>query len=184
MNKFIFALLFLIHSFGVLASGNDWIELKKAKVKMDLPKDWTAQKDLMGIPLVIYSPMKENGRVTISITPTGLEDLNMDKKVLSDTWGDYKNGRLKWLNRVGGRSEEIYPYKNEEWQFQKNVHHVGHRYYLSDVHYAEHSYYVTCDNQMFHIKSLYRFEEYKQQESMIESVVRTFQCKSLLGATK
>ncbi|GAB4012470.1 MAG: hypothetical protein Fur0010_08380 [Bdellovibrio sp.] len=182
MKKVQFVFLIGFFCFVEAVFANDWIFLNKAKVKFLLPKGWVAQKDLMGIPLVIYSPIKINGRVTISITPTGIDDINLDKKILSDNWKDYKNGRLNWLEKVNGVSQEIFPYRNEDWGQLKNIHHVGHRYYLGDVHYTEHSYYVECDKQIFHIKSLYRYEEFQKDEKSIESVIKTFQCESMLGA--
>lgn len=179
MKNFLTISLFAFFAASVAtASNEEWIELKKATVKMDLPKDWVAQKDLLGMPLVIYSPLKENGRVTISVTPTGIEDAGLDRVNLEKGWPQYKEGRLNWLKRVGGRTDIIFPYLNENWSHVKNVHHVGHRYYLSDVHYTEHSYYLECDNQAFHIKSLYRYEEYKNQEKQIEEVVKSFECKN------
>jgi len=160
------------------ASSGEWIELNKADVKIELPKNWTAQKDLLGMPLVIYSPIKENGRVTISITPTGIEDAGLTSEGLEKGWSKYKEGRLNWLKRVGGNSDVVFPYQNENWKNIKNIHHVGHRYYLADVHYTEHSYYVECEKQIFHIKSLYRYEEYKNEEKHIEEVVKSFDCKN------
>ncbi|PJB52700.1 MAG: hypothetical protein CO099_11155, partial [Bdellovibrio sp. CG_4_9_14_3_um_filter_39_7] len=63
-SPLILASLFLLSV--ATASSGDWIELKKADVKIELPKDWIAQKDMLGMPLVIYSPIKNTGRVTIS----------------------------------------------------------------------------------------------------------------------
>ncbi|PIP93337.1 MAG: hypothetical protein COW00_20205 [Bdellovibrio sp. CG12_big_fil_rev_8_21_14_0_65_39_13] len=175
-SPLILASLFLLSV--ATASSGDWIELKKADVKIELPKDWIAQKDMLGMPLVIYSPIKNTGRVTISITPTGIEDAGLDAKGLAEGWDKYKEGRLNWLKRIGGRTDTVFPYVNENWKYLKNIHHVGHRYYLADVHYTEHSYYVECHNQMFHIKSLYRYEEYKGEEQFIENVVKSFECKN------
>jgi hypothetical protein len=171
-------LLFTLFAFSLLGTAQaEWIKLKHGQVRVKLPEQWQAMKDMLGMPLVVVGPMKESGRPTITITPTNIHDIGFKKELMQKDYPAYREGRLSWLKDMGGESVGIFPYQMEKWPHIPEVHHYGHSYVLNNIHYVEHSYYFTCEKQIYHVKSLYRAEEFKGEEAKIESVAKSFECK-------
>ncbi len=172
--------LFLIIG-SAFGSSRHWYELKRennwTQVSLVIPKNWRTDKDALGIPLLITSPLKKKGRVTLSVVPLGIPAVELKKKFLKKTQNKYRKGRLRFLARFEGDALEFFPHRKSKWLYSEDVHQIGYRYRIGGIVYVENSYYVNCRGQMYLLKSLYRDSDWGRQAKMIEGVAQSFQCR-------
>ena len=154
-----------------------WVQLKRQSVFIDAPSDWVAQKDVFGMPLMWRSPKKVNGRVILNIVPTGLKSRYSDPKELSKDQEYYRAGRRKWIKERAGEFIKFKPYQKLKWKSVRDVHTIGVEYELAGIHYSEQSYYLNCGGEFYHLKTLYRQNEWADQQNKIKGIVSTFRCK-------
>ena len=170
------------------ASTDSWIELERARVSFDKPHEWKTFKKLLGFPLVLTSPQKNKARIVIGITPSDIKDYpfvkNNEPNSFQDNAKTYKNDAKKWMSNKSGMIKEFFPYKKEKWKNTGDVHHYGFRYNLGEIAFVEHSYYLLCQKQLFHIKTLYRENEFKKDEGKIKNVLNSFNCQSKVRSFK
>lgn len=154
----------------------NWIEIGDHQVAFELPVEWKAYKDMLGAPLVVVSPIRDKGRVTLIVSPSKIHKVDFSKEGLEKDQDNYRNGKNKWLKKVGGESLKFHPYKIEKWKNAERVHSIGVEYLLGDIHYTEHTYFFNCRGYLYNIKSLYREKEYGRDVGMIKKVIQSFNC--------
>jgi hypothetical protein len=159
-------------------ASDSWIELKRAHVSFERPENWKSFKDLLGFPLVLVGPMKKGARITVGITPSDIKDYPYKKDGFKNSLKTYKDDAKKWISTKQGNINEFFPYKKTSWKNTGDVHSYGFRYNLGKVAFVERSYYLHCQEQLFHIKTLYREKLFRGEEKRISSVLDSFNCKS------
>jgi hypothetical protein len=153
-----------------------WYNLKNSKVYFEIPSKWSAHKNILGLPLVLTSPLKKKSRIIVSVTPTNIKGENnlfFDEK----NYSSYISGRQKWVKEKKGTIKSIYKYKKLDWNNIKNIHRAGYTYTLSKNEFEEFSYYLKCNTQLFHIKSLRRINEFPHDKSTLDKMLKSFRCK-------
>lgn len=132
---------------------------------------------MLGLPLVLVGPKKENSRITISLTPTGLNKLFLIPDELEANQNDYRNGRRKYVREIKGEIQEFFPYETKKWKNVERVHTIGFKYVLGGHTFVERTYYFTCKTQMFHMKSKYRENEFPDGNDVVDKIVKSFNCR-------
>lgn len=154
-----------------------WVKLRKAEVGFSLPAKWNHYKDMLGLPLVFVSPRINAQRITVSVTPTGLNDIPMDPKTLKKEQNGWFSGRRKFVSTFKGAITGTFPYSLEKWKHIPEVHAIGYKYKVADKHFVSHSFYFYCKEQLFHVKSLYEQNVYTKGLDTVESIGNTLRCR-------
>jgi hypothetical protein len=173
----VFVALMLVLSSPASAAKGKWTKLKNADVYFKLPSKWKSVQDLLGLPLVLYSPMKDRSRITISVTPTGLKKKFLLPKDLADNQEDYRKGRRRYIKEIQGEITSFFPYETRKWANVERVHTIGFKYVLGGQTFVERTYYFTCKTQMFNMKSKYREEEFPEGKDTVKKIVESFNCR-------
>ncbi len=177
-KTWLFLCLIVIVPIQVLvAKPTGWIDLGRAKVSFDLPKSWKTFEKVMGLRLLIASPMKNGTRITVSITPSDIKDFGFKDTDFSRNENAYKEDAIKWLSSKKGEAKEFFPYKKEEWSKETVAHVFGWKYDLGGITFVENSMYVLCNKQLFHIKSMYKEDFDKKDAPKIKQMLKTFRCQ-------
>ncbi len=155
--------------------------LNRGAVTIDVPVDWQSAPDLFGMPLVLLGPDNGERRPVITLTPTGIENLNYDPKGLKNDQAGYKNGREKWLSKHNGKAVKFFPYENIKSKDSKqtgvtDIHKIGYEYQISGKEFIEESYFVTCKNKLYHLKSVLNKKHEKQFSKIIKDIIGSFSC--------
>jgi hypothetical protein len=179
--KRIVALAICLFCNGIIQNSqasDSWIELERAHVSLNKPENWKTFKNLLGFPLVLVGPMKKGARITVGVTPSDIKDYPYKKNGFKKSAKTYKSDAKKWISTKDGKIKEFFPYAKTNWKHTDNVHSYGFRYDLGKIAFVERSYYLHCHGQLFHIKTLYREKLFKKEESKINNVLDSFNCKS------
>ncbi len=153
--------------------------LSGAKVSIEVPAQWQALPDYLGVPLMMMGPELGGGRPVISLTPTGKSYPTLKPNELDRNQGDYRDGREAWLSRRGGRSLAYLPFRSEKIGTSE-FNSIGYRYVLGpDLknEYVEASVYVVCRGKLYHLSTLMRAAHENQYSTQIDRVVRSFACE-------
>jgi hypothetical protein len=169
-------LLFLMFATSTFAEIRNF-DFKKGNVTVDIPKEWNSVVGYLGIPLTLMGPMKEGSRPLIYVTPTGVViDKPMDAQKISQTQDEYKQGRENWLKKQNGTAVKYYPYNNLDWPNNRNVHKIGYTYRITKGEFTEYSYYVTCNNKLYHYKSLMKTDVEKEHSQTVDTILQSIKC--------
>ena len=181
-QKVLLCWLFFSASTSLLAvkmQDRQWFSLKNGNVSFELPTNWQAKKNLLGMPLMILGPKKKESRITIGVIPTGIPLSKWNPKELGQKKHRdyYFKSKKKFLEKINGKIIKILPYKKEKWTNTKEVHSIGHRYAVNSITFVERVYYVSCDKKVFQMKGLYKEKDYRAGDKKIETVLQSFNCK-------
>jgi hypothetical protein len=154
-------------------------KVEGATVKMDIPKDWQSAENLFGMPLTILGPHSEkDGRPVIGVVPTGIKDVMVDAKTSVEAEAHYRLGREAYLKNSDGKALSFDPVKVEQIAGAEDAISMGYTYQLFEKKFSEKSYYITCDKQLFHVKTLVGAgSQEKKFKSVLENAVKSFACK-------
>ena len=155
-----------------------WFDVSKdKKVFLKVPKNYKVVKDSWEVPLMLFSPMSpKGGRASIVVMPTPYKFPNIKEDILRKHEGDYRDGRERYLSKRGGKSIKYFPYNVEKWKGVEQVHTIGYQYTMNNILFTEKSFHFQCNDQFFMMKSLYREESFKNQESKIKNIIKSFKC--------
>ncbi len=152
-----------------------WINTGKQRIFFDLPEGWQAKEGVFDMPVVLYGPKQGNGRPTIGIVPFDQKGITFNQKENLVNQKDYRKYRRAWVEKLDGTVLGFHPYEVQKWKHAK-AHIIGHRFKLGQVDFSETSFYVICDDELFHMKSLYRENEYPDGQKVIMDVLKSFNC--------
>ncbi len=154
------------------------VELRNGVVSFDLPNsDWSYYKDMLGLPLVFVGPSKDNQRITISVTATGIEKMNLDPEKLETDQNRWFFGRKKFVEKFKGRITKKYDYKKLKTKNLSLVHRIGYQYQVEDRIFESFSYYYNCKNQLYHVKSLGEVQLFPSMAKTSDQFLNTLGCK-------
>ncbi len=159
------------------AKKSQWITVENYEVHFEMPANWEFFNDFISIPLLVKSPKRDQGRVVISVTPFNIDNIEFDHDEIERNQKLYRKGREKWLSEVHGESIDYFPYQVEKWEKAKEVQRIGFSFLLNNIAYSEHSYYVNCRDHIFHLKALYRHDDYLKDQHEIQNIIKTFDCR-------
>jgi len=173
----VFVALTLVISSPATAAKGKWTKIKHAEIFLKTPKKWKGYKNMLGIPYMLVSPMKQISRITISVTPTKGKNAKLSFSKDGDADTAYKKGREKYLKSISATMKDYYPHKIIDWENVKAVQTIGFKYFHGGNHFIERTYIFACNKQIFHMKSKYRHEEFPDGDEQVESIVKTFNCR-------
>ncbi len=160
-----------------VCSASQSFVLERGTVSLDLPTNWKAKNDLLGVPLTLIGPMTLGGRSVIHIVPVGVSGLSFDPEKLKLKEHEYRSGRLAWLGQFGGTAVRFLAYAPETWTGASEVHKVGYRYLLNKIEFIEQSYTVLCKGDLYMVQSLIRASSEKIDAVEVESILKSFKCE-------
>lgn len=155
-----------------------WFELDQQRVAFQLPRSWEVIKNPQDIPLILFGPKTNGGRIMISVLPFNAQNLEFDTEKIEQNQSLYQQGRERWLTEVHGHSLKYFPYQVTSWPHAQKVQSIGFSYHISNVSYSEHSFYVHCNDFLFHLKVLYRHNPFKSDREKILQLMESFQCEN------
>lgn len=178
MRFWVVNLLFLL-SMTLDAS---WVSLKdKGEVFLPFPASFKHQFDMFEVPLIVVGPKEkrngDQGRFTLSVVPTEVENLKLDAKGLEKKYFKYKEGRKKWLSKLNGKVNYFFPFKHEKWAKNIEAFKAGYEYTLNNVIYVEDSFYVNCSNRLYVLKALYRKNVFDNEREKYQKIIKEFDCR-------
>ena len=142
---------------SILTGFNTWaadIAGEKGKLKIDLVGGFTLHKDFLGLPYVMMDRGKGK-KSSISLTPTGIGNMNLENGLLSGNYEQYKNGRKRWAEKRGHKKLDFIPFSSFENTSKARIVASGYKYERKDgTKNLERSFYVLCPKEAFHVKIL------------------------------
>ncbi len=150
--------------------------LDKNQIKVDLPFGWRAVKDLYGMPLQFFGPVRPNGRAVVSITPTG-QSANVNSLDVQRESKDYAEGRKRYLKSRSGKLKSILPVSKIKTSEKVAGVSAGVDYEINGTDYVERTYYLGCKFQVFHLKSLVQANHPSEDHERAKALIRSFSCE-------
>jgi|GEM_PF-1563246 len=120
---------------------------------VQVAEGWVDVKDTLGMPVMLVGPETDEYRPVVSITPTGLEKFTLDEKAIKSTYGDYRLGRIQWLEERAGKLISFEKFTTESIGKQ-TAYVAGVNYEIDGKKFTERSYYFNCGKELYFIKSL------------------------------
>lgn len=145
----------------------------RGSISLDFSKSWKYEKNLLGLPHVLLTNDSPE-RSSLSITLTGLENVQLPSKTLKKNQDQYKDGRLSWAKGRHAEIEEFLPYLETKTSDNKSIHSIGFKYKLGNQMYFEKSFYIECPKSLVHLKLLTPKDSPRILEG--ESIVKTLRC--------
>ncbi|TNF27435.1 MAG: hypothetical protein EP319_11640 [Deltaproteobacteria bacterium] len=176
LNVVLFTLFMVIGS--AFAAKGEWTKIKHAEIFFKTPDGWNGYKEMLGIPFILVSPMKQISRITISVSPIKEKNsiLTFDENG-ADPNTPFKKNKETYLKSIHAKMQEFYPHKIIDWDNVKKVQTIGFKYFHGGNHFIERTYILACNKQIFHMKSKYRYEEFPDGDAIVEEIVKTFNCR-------
>lgn len=170
--------LIFANAFFVIFKAHAWAKdfhIDSMKFSIDVPKEWRATEGLFEIPLTLTGPMKNEARPVITVTPTELKKVYFNVKDETKVNADYKEKRLKWLQKHKGEFITLDAYQNLKWEGVEAAHSLGYSYKINEIVFLEKSFYVICKERLYHLKYLLREN---QRDSLPETdrIIKSFRC--------
>lgn len=153
----IFFILLISTLSAAVSGGVEEFTIQNKKVKIDLPRDWIARTDMLGLPLAIVSPLQEDkNRVVISLSEATVGD---DKVILGDSFiesssKEFQGNKKKWLEKNNGFLVEFLPKEIIPLDKNRRALVLGYIYDLNGKRNIEKSYYMECENRIYFGKIL------------------------------
>lgn len=174
----LFILLSALFLMGPAFSKTQTVELRNGTVNFELPDNkWKFYKDMLGLPLVLVSPMEESQRVTISITPTGVDNIPLDPKKLKSEQNAWFLGRKRFVDKFKGEITKKFDYQTLKTAHLDEVHKIGYQYSVEDKLFESYSFYFYCDKLLYHVKSLHEARLFPAAKSSIDKFFNTLNCQ-------
>lgn len=147
-------LLLSILILGSYSVGAITVADERGSVELTLPQGWRYEKNLLGLPHVFLSPQEK--RASLSITITGIQDVNLPHKDLAKNQSQYQEGRKKWAQQREFTITKFIPYSHTI-NNKISTHSIGVLYKDKNVEYLEMSYFTECPRSLVHMKALGEF---------------------------
>ena len=168
-------LLILVCSFVANAAIESHVVQDK-KIKIDVPKEWQAVKDLYGLPLVVLGPWENESRPAITWMFTGMTTKIMKKDDLAKIFKDFKEDKEAWVKEHAGKLVKFEPLTDAKYNPGLHGSFVGAEFVINDVHFVERSYYLYCNDEVFNVKYSIRDEHRKYLKS-IDGIIGSLKCE-------
>ncbi len=165
-------LLFVFSS--AWASVQDHVVQDK-KIKIEVPKEWEAVKDLYGLPLVVLGPWANKSRPAISWMFTGMTSKIMNPEEFKKVFADFKKDKEDWLKGHSGKLLKFEDVTAADFPTKIKGHFIGAEFVVNDIHFVERSYYLYCKDQVFNVKWSIR-DEHRIHMNDINKIVGSLQC--------
>lgn len=168
-------LLFFTFSFVASAAIESHVVQDK-KIKIDVPKEWEAVKDLYGLPLVVLGPWANESRPAITWMFTGMTSKIMKKEEFLKVFNDFKSDKEAWVKEHSGKLLKFEPLTEAKYNPGLYGNYIGAEFVINDVHFVERSYYLYCNNEVFNVKYSIRDEHRKYLKS-IDGIIGSLKCE-------
>lgn len=171
-----FFVFFLLFSTQLFAEEMRHFQIKDAKFKLALPSSWQHAEGMFGLPHVFFASSPYEKRPVVSVAVTSINDWHLDPKKLKENEGEYRAGREAWLQKVGGKALEFFPYQYKVISAKQEAHALGFRYFLGENEFIEKSIYYKCQDQLFNVKALILNKESSEKKKEFFEVFESFRC--------
>jgi len=148
---------------GMLAIMPEWeiVQLKdpRGPVEIKRPKNWEYLQGAFGLTHLFVTHPKVKNRTSISLTVTGINNLDFGAVAGERDYPQYKEGRLRWASKMGATISQFEPYSFGKNNYANPIHKGGVAYNLSGKHYQEFSYFIMCSGKksnLIHLKAVSR----------------------------
>ncbi len=152
------------------------------RVRIEVPKGWTASQGLLNIPLTIFSPIVGGRRASVSVYDGATNELQLDPKEMAAHQDQYQAGRQEWLTKNFGKDGEVLkwiPYQGELHTPRGEVHTIGFQYRGIDLRAEDRSMYLICPKSraMIYLKSFLSLSHEKELRDSLSKILTSFQCE-------
>lgn len=171
--------IFIVGVFSNLAFAKiQKLELPNGAVTFELPnKDWNYYKNMLGLSLVLVGPSKDNQRMSISVTATGVEDLKLNTEKLNSDQNRWFLGRKRFVEKLSGVITKKFEYKKISTANLPVIHKIGYQYQVENRVFESYSYYYNCNKQLYHVKSLGEVQLFPEFSKTSDHFLNTLDCK-------
>ncbi len=172
-----FLLLFFLIQHNCFAQSvqSTRFKLKYASILLELPKKWTSVQKLYGMPLMIIGAEDKGNKPVLSITSTNIKNMKSPKQITKQAREVYYSGRKSWLAKRKGDLIKFLAYEKEEIAPKVSSHSIGVVYDIGKRRVSERTYYVTCNKQLFHLKTISNFNRPKESLAL-KKLIKSFKC--------
>jgi hypothetical protein len=154
------------------------LELRNGTVSFELPnKEWNYYRDMFGLPLVFVGPSRDNQRITISVTATGIEDLMLNPDKLESDQNRWFLGRKRFVEKLNGVITKKFEYKKISSANLPVIHKIGYQYQVENRVFESYSYFYNCNKQLYHVKSLGEIQLFPDFSKTSDHFLNSLGCK-------
>jgi|GEM_PF-6679372 len=119
-------------------------------------------------------------RTSVSVTVTGIDNLQLDDKAVAKEYESYKAGRTRWAQRMGAKILNFGPHQKTFNNFKYPIYKASVAYEYNKIRYQEISYHVLCQGKnknMIHLKALSR-DSAEHVTPIIDHMAHDLECLS------
>ncbi len=171
----------LISTISVAATENtDWIRYHDYRIKLPVPKGWSIQKDLFGVPITVLGPEGKGDRAVLLVQHTGVKDVSFEQEKIKKDSPEYFKNKRAWLKKTDPNQTlteipfQTIPYKNGNDGFE-----IGAKYRLRGHDFEDRTAHVICGNQMYFIKTLSNDRNTTEEKKVLEGLVQNLSCEEV-----
>jgi hypothetical protein len=139
-----FPALGLLLALSALADTGLKNEIRNQGLNIGDVSAWDLYDGLMGIPYMLVEKETRTFRANISIAPIGKSDHQIPGKFFEQTEGEYRTGRLKFLETREGSLIKFEKSEHANLDSQTRAHVFAYEYELNGKPFYEQSRYVFC----------------------------------------
>lgn len=137
------------------------VQLQDARGNIEIkrPKSWEYLPGAFGLTHLFVTNPKVKNRTSISLTVTGINNLDFGAIAGERDYPQYKEGRLRWATKMGAVISQFEPYSFAKDGHANLIHKGGVAYHLSGQNYQEFSYFIMCTGKksnLIHLKAVSR----------------------------
>ena len=152
-------------------------KLDRGTVKLEIPAEWEAAPDFMGMPLAILGPQVDEERPTVSVIPMGVSSVTFDPTDLKKQEASYKTGREEWLAKNEGKSIAFLPYSEAKLNSKATRHTLAFRYEMDGDKFIEQSHYISCNQKLYLVKTSVNEKQESSVNKTLDKMIASFTCE-------
>ncbi len=148
---------------GMAAIMPEWeivrLEDARGPIQIQRPKEWEYLPGAFGLTHLFVTRPKVKNRTSISLTVTGINNLDFGGLAGERDYHQYKEGRLAWATKMGATISQFGSYSFAKNNYGNDIHKGGVAYLLSGIQYQEFSYFIICKGKksnLIHLKAVSR----------------------------
>ncbi len=149
----------------------------KSLVSFKVLPNWHSKSEMFGVPLMLLGP--KSGKVrrpVLTLVNTGVEQKLFSKFTSEDGEAAYIKGRKRWLSRYDGLFIKSLGY-DKIIDRGMEFHIFGYTYKLGTEDLIERSYYVVCEQELYHLKTLFHAKTPNTLINELEKTLNSFNCQ-------
>lgn len=131
------------------------IQGQRASLSLGSVQGFKLYRDFLGLPFVLIEQESEGKKSSLSIIPTGLENLHPQEESLRNNYGRYEEGRRRYAKRRGLTNLKFLPPLFFSNKSKARIVSSGYEYRKNDgTRNLERSFFLFCPKEAFHLKLL------------------------------